>query len=89
MTAIGNAPAEQPTVYAELALDTLTRVLGVERARRIYADTLNSAALGELRTADDLYTFAQQLSTRGGFEAAVGGLLSVAAVLRGASGERN
>jgi hypothetical protein len=77
---------QRQTACAEFALEKLTRVIGRDRARRVYAEVLVSACLSDLRTADDLYAFGQQLSMRGGFEAAVGGLLGVAAVLRGASG---
>jgi hypothetical protein len=77
-----------PPTHATFALETLTRVLGRERALRIYGDALAAAGLTDIRTADDLHAFGQHLSTCGGFEAAVGGMLSVAAVLRGATGHR-
>jgi hypothetical protein len=38
--------------------------------------------------ANDLYLFAESLASRGGIEAAVAGLLSVAAVMRGAAPPR-
>jgi len=79
---------ETPPTYAAFAQDKLARVLGRERAQRIYLDTLARSGLTDLRTADDLHAFGQQLATGSGFEAAVGGLLSVAAVLRGAKGDR-
>ncbi|MDP3220422.1 MAG: hypothetical protein Q8S73_40385 [Deltaproteobacteria bacterium] len=69
----------------DLALDKLTRVLGAEKGRRVYGDVLSDAGLTEILTADDLYVFSEHLSRLGGFEAAVGGLLGVDAVLRGAS----
>ena len=47
-----------------------------------------SELLGELRltaltSADDLYRFGARLAAQGGFAGAVGGLLSVHAVIRG------
>jgi len=72
--------------HADFALEKLTSVLGGDRAQRIYLETLARSRLTDIRTADDLYAFGQQLSTRGGFEAAVGEMLSVAAILRGAIG---
>jgi hypothetical protein len=80
--------AELRPTFAQFALEKLTRVLGPERGHHIYQETLEAVGLTDLRTADELHAFAQRLSSRGGFEAAVGGLLSVAAVLRGARGER-
>ena len=80
-------PREQ--TYAELAQEKLTRVLGRDRARRVYVDTLARAGLTDLRTAEDLHAFGCQLSKGDGFEAAIGGLLGVAAVLRGAVGARS
>lgn len=79
-------PAEPP--LSELALDKLTRVLGDEKGRRVYGAVLLEAGLREIRTANDLYLFSERLSRHGGFEAAVGGMLGVAAVLRGASAHR-
>jgi hypothetical protein len=73
------------TALRDLALEKLTRVLGAERGRRVYDDVLAESGLAEVGTADELYAFSEFLSRRGGFEAAVGGLLGVAAVLRGAS----
>jgi hypothetical protein len=87
MTGATHTAQPQPT-HADFALEKLTRVLGHDRARRVYADTLTSAGLADVRTADDLHAFGQQLSKQGGFEAAVGGLISVAAILRGATGAR-
>ena len=78
------ASAGNASFFADLALEKLTRVFGAERGSAIYRATLVDAELLELRSADDLFAFAAQLSRRGGMEAAVGGLLSVASVLRGA-----
>ncbi len=68
----------------DLAREKLTRVLGPAKGQRLYEEVLVEAGLAEIVTPDDLYAFSERLSRRGGFEAAVGGMLGVAAVLRGA-----
>jgi hypothetical protein len=73
--------------FQELAQSKLVRVLGPAQAAQVYGETLAAAGLSGIGSADDLYLFAAHLSKRGGFAAAVGGLLSVAAVLRGAAGD--
>lgn len=82
-----DVPHTRPSELAlrDLALDKLTRILGAEKGRRVYDDVLGEVGLAEVSTPDDLYAFSERLSLRKGFEAAVGGLLGVAAVLRGAS----
>lgn len=67
-----------------LAMGKLTRVLGAERGPRVFEATLATAKLTTLKTPDDLHRFAEHLAERGGIESAVAGLLSVAAVMRGA-----
>lgn len=69
----------------QLALDKLQRVLGEAQGRRVFAETLGLARLTELRTPNDLHAFGEQLTRRGGMEAAVGSLLTVAAIVRGAN----
>lgn len=69
----------------QLALDKLTRVLGAEQGKRAFSQTLVAVRLTDLRTPNELYTFGEHLSKQGGFEAAVGRLLTVAAVIRGAN----
>lgn len=66
-------------------MEKLSRVLGAARAQQLYAETLALLRLPELRTADDLHAFGEVLARKGGFEAAVGSMLCVAAVLRGAA----
>jgi hypothetical protein len=68
----------------QLALEKLTRVLGPAHGKRAYDETMAALSLTEIATPDDLYRFGDHLYTQGGFHAAVGGLLTVAAVLRGA-----
>ena len=68
-----------------LAKGKLTRVFGPERGSRVFESTLSGSHLSRLRTPDDLYRFAEHLAKSGGIESAVAGLLSVAAVMRGAT----
>ncbi len=82
-----NAPAVR-SFYADMALEKLTRVFGPEKGRAIYLAALADAELTDLHSADDLFAFAAVLSRRGGMEGAVGGLLSVASVLRGAGARK-
>jgi hypothetical protein len=84
MTKDSDAQAREPSL-AQLAMDKLTRVLGAAQAQRVFARTLAAAQLTDIRTPDELYRFGDLLAKEGGFEAAVGRLLTVAAVIRGAS----
>jgi hypothetical protein len=70
-----------------LAREVLARVLGAAQGRRVFEETLLAMKLVDLASADDLYEFGDRLTARGGFEAAVCRLLSVAAVMRGARGK--
>lgn len=70
---------------AQIALEKLVRVLGETRGRRVFAEALAGLRLSELATAQDLYEVGKFVSGKGGMEAAVGGLISVAAVVRGAT----
>jgi hypothetical protein len=74
--------------FTALAIGKLTRVLGPERGARVYAETLEASNMKTVTDANDLYVFAESLASRGGIEAAVAGLLSVAAVMRGAAPPR-
>lgn len=66
-----------------IAFAKMSRVLGAERAQRLLSEILGALDL-RLETADDLLSFANELSKRGGFEGAVGAMLSVRALMRGA-----
>jgi hypothetical protein len=70
----------------ELARSKLVRILGTEQGERVFAETLVSMQLQTIESADQLYAFSERLVARGGMEAAVGALLGVAAVMRGAGG---
>jgi hypothetical protein len=71
-----------------LAFGKLSNVLGADQARRIMSETLARLGLAHLTSADDLYRFAQEVGRLGGFASAVGGLLGVTAVMRGANARR-
>ncbi len=70
--------------FSALALSKLTRILGDQRGAWLYDQIVASMKVDRLSTPEDLYAFAAHLSARGGMDGAVGGMLSVAAVLRGA-----
>lgn len=72
--------------FHDLALTKMTRILGEKRARAIMGELLAMLGL-ELRDADELLHFATELSKLGGFEGAVGAMLSVQAVMHGAVGD--
>lgn len=76
---------QQESALSELARGKLARVLGPERGERLYCETLRALAAERIDSPDVLYAFGQHLVKRGGIEAAVGAMLGVAAVVRGAS----
>lgn len=69
--------------YHALALTKMTRILGAERARQLMSELLERLGI-TLETADDLLQFSNELSKLGGFEGAVGAMLSVRALMNGA-----
>lgn len=72
------------SAIAQLTRDKLVKVLGADKAERVAREVLDEIGLPELATPDDLLRFARALEKRGGFESALGAMLSVQAVLRGA-----
>ena len=78
----------QSVPVAELAQQRLVRVLGPDDGRRVYERTLATLGKPALDTPEDLFEFAQLLSQGAGVEAAVGAMLGVDAVLRGATDRR-
>ncbi len=77
-------PSEAGSELHQFAFEKIAKVLGPDRARQIMARLL--AELGiELQTPDDLLRLSRAMTALGGFEGAVGGMLGVAAVLRGAA----
>jgi hypothetical protein len=85
---VTEATVDSRSELDELALGKLTRVLGESGGQRVFDETLADVGLTKIGSANDLYVFAGALTRRSGFEGAVGGLLSVAAVMRGASPAR-
>ena len=69
--------------FYDLALTKMTRVLGEQRAQHLMKQILTALGV-TLRDADELLQFAAELSKLGGFEGAVGAMLSVQAVMHGA-----
>ena len=67
--------------WHQVALDKLTRVLGDEAARELMSDVLRELSLDRLATVDDLRRFGGALADRGGFAAALGGMLNLHATI--------
>ena len=70
--------------FYELAHGKLTRVFGEVKAEQLLREIVTDGAMPEISTAQDLLAFAEALKRRGGFEATVGAMLGLEAVLRGA-----
>lgn len=68
----------------QIALKKMTPVLGAAAARGLMTRVLAEQRIA-LATPQDLYAFGQALSRLDGFEGAVGALVCVAAVMRGAT----
>ncbi|MBA3460934.1 MAG: hypothetical protein H0T46_13275 [Deltaproteobacteria bacterium] len=64
----------------------MTRILGAQRANRLMHQILESLDI-QLHGPDELLRFAAELSKLAGFEGAVGAMLSVQAVMNGASAD--
>ena len=75
-----SAPSTEPEDLGAFALGKLTRVFGEARGTRLHREVLGELGVPGLRSPDELLAFARRLAQRGGMEAAVGGLLGVAAV---------
>ena len=71
----------------QLALEKMSAVLGRVRAGQLLRRILDDRRL-KLQTPQDLFEFSEALSAMGGFEGAVGAMLGVTAVLRGAGPKR-
>lgn len=71
--------------YSEIALTKMTAVLGPTRAQSLLREICETNGI-TLATADELFEFGEALSRVGGFEGAVGALLTVRAIMRGARG---
>lgn len=67
-----------------LAFSKMANVLGADGARVLLDRHLPELGMDEVRTRDDLLRLSPVLTSLGGIEAAVGAMLGVAAVVRGA-----
>lgn len=74
-----------PEHWERVALEKLTRVLGEESGRTLLANGMRELGLARVRNPQELHQLAQWLTRQPGFAATVGGLLSVHAVINGAS----
>jgi len=73
------------TDWHGVALAKLTHVMGERAGPELAVSVLRELGLEKLRSAEDLRRFASMLSSKGGFAAAVGGLLGVHAAMYEAS----
>ena len=73
-------PEELPLL--ELARQKLARIFGERRAEQLLAETMKQAGVEALATPADLLRVGRVLEERGGFEAAVGAILTMQATLR-------
>jgi hypothetical protein len=80
-------PRAPRTEWDEIAASKLARVVGGVAAEEVRLRVLGELGMVRLESVDDLYRFARALAQQGGFAGAVGGLLSVHAVMHGASGQ--
>lgn len=72
------------TDWNAVALAKLTNVLGMREGRRLMSEVLDDLGVDELRSPAELHAFAARLHLRGGFAAALGGILSLHATMYGA-----
>lgn len=66
------------------ALKKLINLMGPERGRSFYRETLDELGLDELISPEDSARFGQQLITRGGVLASIGRSIKIQAILHGA-----
>lgn len=71
--------------WNELAHSKMVRILGNVEADQLMVRTLSRMGVDALTSADDLHRFAKELTESGGIAGAVGAMLSLTAVLRGAA----
>ena len=64
-------------------IDRMVESFGPERAQLCIDETLSASGLSQLRTADEVVVFANNLMQRGGIFGVIGGALRVQAILRG------
>lgn len=75
------------TSMTESAFSKLIKALGHERGERLGGEALQAIGLPDLRTPNELLSFADYLIEKGGLPESVGRALKVSAILRGASNQ--
>ena len=76
------------TDWDDLARTKLVRVLGASEGEVVFQRTLTRLGKRQLRVADDVYQFAQILQKDTPVIAAIGSMLALSAVIRGADPAR-
>ena len=76
------------TDWDDLARTKLVRVLGASEGEAVFTRTLTKLGKRQLRLADDVYQFAQILQADTPVIAAIGSMLALSAVIRGADPAR-
>ena len=76
------------TDWDDLARTKLARVLGPSEGEVVFARTISKLGKHRLRTADEVYQFAQILKLETPVIAAIGSMLALSAVIRGADPAR-
>lgn len=74
----------EPIDWDELVLTKLKKLLGDEQGKSLHRITLTELDLSRLSSAEDLFTFADALRRHGGFIEAMGAVLRIQAILKGA-----
>ncbi|MEO8035746.1 MAG: hypothetical protein ABI837_15020 [Acidobacteriota bacterium] len=72
------------TEWDDLASTKLARVLGAAEGEAVFQRTLKTLGFQHLQSANDVYQFAQLLKGETAIIAAVGAMLSLSAVIKGA-----
>lgn len=76
------------TDWDDLTRTKLVRVLGASEGEVVFQRTLTKLGKRQLRVADDVYEFAQILQKDTPVIAAIGSMLALSAVIRGADPAR-
>jgi hypothetical protein len=76
------------TDWDDLARTKLARVLGVSEGEAVFTRTMSKLGKHRLRNADEVYQFAQILKQETAVIAAIGSMLALSAVIRGADPAR-
>lgn len=74
--------------WEDLARTKLARVLGVSEGEAVFTRTMAKLGKHYLRSADEVYQFAQILKQESPVIAAIGSMLALSAVIRGADPAR-